>query len=85
MVEEEEEEEEAEEMEDDEEEDMRIPGMPSKPCPGCDERFTTREGFLDHIATHSSRARTFFLFSFIFPFSSIYAGWTISGGSRIRF
>ncbi len=28
--------------------------MPSKPCPQCDERFTTREGFLEHIVVHSS-------------------------------
>lgn len=48
---------EAEEDEDEEEEDeARIPGMPSKPCPQCDERFTTREGFLDHIVVHTSIA-----------------------------
>ena len=42
-------------QEDEEEEDeARIPGMPSKPCPQCDERFTTREGFLEHIVVHSS-------------------------------
>lgn len=54
----EEEEEEMQEEEDDEEEE-RIPGMPSKPCPQCDERFTTRQGFLDHIVTHSSAYNTF--------------------------
>ena len=38
-----------EEEEEAAEEEVRIPGMPSKPCPQCKERFTTREGFLDHI------------------------------------
>lgn len=38
-----------EEEEEAAEEKVRIPGMPSKPCPQCKERFTTREGFLDHI------------------------------------
>ena len=41
------------------EDEMRIPGMPSKPCPQCDERFTTREGFLDHIAVHSGEIEKF--------------------------
>lgn len=51
--------EEDEEMgEEEEEEEMRIPGMPSKPCPSCDERFTTREGFLEHVVTHSSKRIT---------------------------
>lgn len=31
-----------------------VPGMPSKPCPLCEERFTTREGFLEHVVIHSS-------------------------------
>jgi len=53
-----EEEEEMQEEEEDDEEEERIPGMPSKPCPQCDERFTTRQGFLDHIVTHSSAYNT---------------------------
>lgn len=40
--------------EEEEENEMMVPGMPSKPCPQCDERFTTREGFLDHLSTHPS-------------------------------
>ena len=53
---------EAEELEDEnEEEEMRIPGMPSKPCPQCDERFTTRDGFLDHLSTHPSICFTLFV------------------------
>ena len=43
-----------EDDEEEEEDEARIPGMPSKPCPQCDERFTTREGFLEHIVVHSS-------------------------------
>lgn len=46
--------EEEEVEEEEEEEELRIPGMPSKPCPQCEERFTTREGFLDHVIVHSS-------------------------------
>ena len=57
---------EADEMNEDEEvvedeEEMRMPGMPSKPCPQCEERFTTQEGFLEHISTHSS---TIFIYLF---------------------
>ena len=44
-----------EDNDEDDEDEARIPGMPSKPCPQCDERFTTREGFLEHIVVHSSK------------------------------
>lgn len=40
--------------EEEEEEEAMVPGMPSKPCPLCEERFTTREGFLEHVVIHSS-------------------------------
>jgi hypothetical protein len=51
-------EEEADEMEADEEDDddeMKIPGLPTKPCPQCQERFTTQEGFLEHVTSHTSK------------------------------
>ena len=47
--------EEEEDDDDDEETEMKIPGLPTKPCPQCQERFTTQDGFLEHIATHSSK------------------------------
>lgn len=62
--------EEAEEEDEEDEDEARIPGMPSKPCPQCDERFTTREGFLEHIVVHSSNA-------FVHPF--------VRNGSRFLF
>ena len=43
------------------EEEMRMPGLPSKPCPQCDERFTTQEGFLEHISSHSSKSNPLIL------------------------
>lgn len=52
------EEDEGEQEEEEGEDEMRIPGMPSKPCPQCDERFTTREGFLDHVIVHSGKIET---------------------------
>ena len=48
------EEEEEEEKEEEGEEEMGMPGLPSKPCPHCEERFTTQDGFLEHVSSHSS-------------------------------
>ena len=54
-------EEEADEMEageEDDDDEMKIPGLPTKPCPQCQERFTTQEGFLEHVTSHTSKEPT---------------------------